>query len=114
MRFMAILALIALAGCATRQPVWQDRQRTINIPIGEARGLSGEAALQHLLAKSARITVDHGYRYFTIIKPAPAAEHPSGDATIRLFRNDEIRYPAPGVWDAYSLLAGHAPKPGPG
>lgn len=107
---LAMVALVALGGCATRQPVWQDRQRIVNVSGKETAGLAREAALQRMLAKSARIAVDHGYRYFTIIKPAPGANGtlilpPSGDVTIRLFRDNETRYPAPGLWDAYRLLS---------
>lgn len=112
---MAVAALTALGGCAARQPVWQDRQRIVDVSGKETVGLGREAALQRMLAKSARIAVDHGYRYFSIIKPAPAANGttilpPAGDVTIRLFRDNEARYPTPGLWDAYRLLSERAPK----
>lgn len=62
MRFVAItiFALIALGGCATRQPVWQDRERLVNVLSKEIAGLGREAALQRMLTKSAQIAVDHG------------------------------------------------------
>lgn len=112
MRFVAtaVIVLVALGGCATRQPVWRDQQRFVNVSGKDTARLSRAAALDRMLAKSARVTVDHGYRYFAIIRPVPAADgsvtlQPSGDLTIRLFRNDETKYPAPGVWDAYGILA---------
>ena len=109
--FPVLVAFLALAGCATRQPVWQDSQRIINIPGKETAGLAGPVALQRMLAKSARVTVDHGYRYFAVARPQPAANGavsflPGGDLTIRLYRDNETRYRAPGIWDAYGLLQG--------
>lgn len=108
---MIIVALIVLSGCAVRQPVWQDRQRIVNISGNETAGMAPEPALRRMLVKGARISIDHGYRYFALIRPVATATgslilRPSSDITIRLIRENEIRYPAPGVWDAYDLLGG--------
>jgi len=104
-----ILAAVVLSGCTTHQPVWQDRQRVIIVSGKDMAGASQDAAVQRMLARSARVTVDHGFRYFTIVRPVPApggplALRPGADVTIRLFRQGETEYPAPGVWDAYGLL----------
>ncbi len=70
------------------------------------------AARQFLLARAARLTVDHGYRYFAIVTPAiasgapdPIALKPGINLTIRLYRAGEARAPGYRVWDAYMLLS---------
>lgn len=109
---LSMITLAAVTGCATRQPVWQDNQRVVTVSGRDTASVSQQEAVQRMLAKSGRITIDHGFRYFAIIQPSPSANgsiplHPGSDLTIRLFRQGETRYPAPGLWDAYSLISNH-------
>jgi hypothetical protein len=106
---ISIIALAALTGCATRQPVWQNSQRIVTISGKDTAGVSQQEILQRMLYKSARVTIDHGFRYFAIIRPLPSPDgsiplRPGNDLTIRILRQGETKYPAPGLLDAYSLM----------
>ncbi len=74
-----------------------------------------------LLARSARLTVDHGYRYFAILEPAiasgtpdPVSLKPGINITISLYRPGDAQAPGYRVWDAYALLSPGRPAPSRG
>ena len=103
----ALMALVVLSGCASHAPVWENPH---NVPVSgkDMAALSPTAAYQAMLARAARLTVDHGYHYFIITDPllpaGSATLKPGTGITIRVFFDGQTRYPAPGVWDAVALL----------
>ena len=92
----------------------------------ETAGLSSADATRKALLEAARLTVDHGFRYFVIIRTSnPPAGHsgpstsrdqsipassaasilvPGTDVTIKTFRVGEVGRNRAGIWDAYQLL----------
>jgi len=111
-RFPAIVILAGLlSGCASHSPVLRG-DRTALVSGKETAGMSQQEATQLLLGKAARLTVGHGFRYFVVTAPPSLEKQGSGNAeirpgagiTIRLFRDGEIKYPAPRVWDAFLVL----------
>ncbi len=108
---IAILAAGLLCGCASHSPIWQG-DRAIVISGKMTAGMSPQDALQLFLEKAARLTVGHGFRYFVLATPLSpdrsglrnAEVRPGADITIKLFRDGEIKYPAPSVWDAFLVL----------
>lgn len=117
-RFPAIcaaLSFLVLSACVSRAPPLRGGQ--IGLISGrETVGLSSDAARNKVLAEAARLTVDHGLRYF-ILLPAPqmaasparpqragadTAIRPGVDVTFRALRKDPV---GGGAWDAYRLLS---------
>ncbi|MGZ5926586.1 MAG: hypothetical protein ACXWLJ_07895 [Rhizomicrobium sp.] len=110
----AALSLLILAACVSRAPPLRGGQ--IGLISGrETVGLSSNAARNKVLAEAARLTVDHGLRYF-ILLPAPqmaasparpqragadTAIRPGVDVTFRALRKDPV---GGGAWDAYRVL----------
>lgn len=113
-----LLAGILLSGCVSHAPAWENPRGIVVSGNGMA-GLTSAAAYQAMLARTARLTVDHGYRYFFITDPSLYAKDstlkPGASITIRVFHERGTRYPAPGVWDAFMFLAEKKrPTPGKG
>ena len=106
---LTLLLLLALTACVSPAP----RLAAGGIGIVTAKqtaGLSDEAARREVLARAARVTIDHGYRYFILL---PAANQPAARtgtaATIHAGQAQRFRIvrraPAGAeVWDAYRLL----------
>ena len=111
----AALSFLILSACVSRAPPLRGGQ--IGLISGrETVGLSSDAARNKVLAEAARLTVDHGLRYF-ILLPAPqmaasparpqragadAAIRPGTDVTFRALRKNPVDG---GAWDAYRLLS---------
>lgn len=76
---------------------------------------SAVAARRKVLVEGAAITLDHGYRYFEILRegtPIASKEpaiQPGADVTIKLFGEGEADPRSPGVWDADAIGAGLLP-----
>jgi hypothetical protein len=121
----AALSFLILSACVSRAPPLRGGQ--IGLISGrETAGLSNDAARNKVLAEAARLTVDHGLRYF-ILLPAPqmansaarpqragvdTAIRPGVDVTFRALRKDPV---GGGAWDAYRLLSVRKPgSHGPG
>jgi hypothetical protein len=106
---LALLLCLALPACISPAP----RLAAGGIGTVAARataGLSDQEARRTVLAQAARITVDHGYRYFILL---PAANQPAArrGAAIAIHAGQPQRFqivrraPAGAVpWDAYRLL----------
>ena len=110
----AALSFLVLSACVSRAPPLRGGQ--IGLISGrETVGLSSDAARNKVLAEAARLTVDHGLRYF-ILLPAPqmptsparpqragadTAIRPGTDVTFRVLRKEPV---GGGAWDAYGLL----------
>jgi hypothetical protein len=108
----AALSFLVLSACVSRAPPLRGGQ--IGLISGrQTAGLSSDAARNKVLAEAARLTVDHGLRYF-ILLPAPqmanapaqrtsadAAMRPGVDVSFRALRKEPV---GGGAWDAYRLL----------
>ena len=100
-------------GCVS--PVPRLQSGDIGIIAGkDTVGLNDETARGKALSEAARLTIDHGYRYFVVLPATniPAARTNTATAIVRagqpmrfqiMHRNPSPR--APGIWDAYRLLA---------
>ena len=111
-----LLAFGLLAGCVSHMPPLRAGQ-VGTISGRDTAGLANDAAEKKVLAEAARLTVDHGYRYFVILsgspqasgpaaRPGPAgtAIRPGADVRFRALSKDQIGRGATGVFDAYRLL----------
>lgn len=114
----SLLAPILVAGCVSHLPPLRMGQVGV-IPGRETAGLANDAAQSKVLAEAARLTVDHGFRYFVILpvaarstaasaavaRPTPGALpiRPGLDVSFRPLGNDQAG--RPGVFDAYRLLS---------
>jgi hypothetical protein len=108
----AALSFLVLSACVSRAPPLRGGQ--IGLISGrQTAGLSSDAARNKVLAEAARLTIDHGLRYF-ILLPAPqmanalaqrtsadTAMRPGVDVTFRALRKEPV---GGGAWDAYRLL----------
>jgi hypothetical protein len=106
-----------LAGCAHHMP-GLSANHMLMVSGRETQSMDAPGTRRFLLARAARLTVDHGYRYFAIVNPAiasgtpdPVSLKPGGNLTIRLYRPGEARMPGYRVWDAYALLSPGRPAP---
>ena len=106
---IALTIIIVLSGCIGTAPAMRD-SRTAVISGRVTAGLSATDATRKALSEAAKITVDHGFRYFLIANPQNASASnvaitPGANLTIRTFRNGEIKRNTPGFWDADSILS---------
>ena len=109
-RPILLTALCALALSACAHPIAPMRNdHTIMISGKRTAGNSDREAAQKMVIAAARMTLDHGFRYFEFVGAAnsygsgPPAIRPGVDVTIRVYRTDPHR---PGVRDAESVAAG--------
>jgi hypothetical protein len=88
--------------------------RPVVISGKSTMGISVRDATQKILLKAARLTLDHGCRYFKIVESPNAYPNgtstpsirPGADVMIRIYRQGEIDPYSPRVWDAQSIAAG--------
>ena len=120
-----VLLAAALSACIGPAPPLR-ASRIVTISGRETAGLSSADATKKALLEAARLTVDHGFRYFVIIRTSnPPIGHsgpstsraqsiptssaasilvPGTDITIKTFRVGEVGRNRAGIWDAYRLL----------
>lgn len=119
LRVVLILCVGAglLFACARHMPPLS-ANHTLWVPGRDTASMTAPVIQRFLLARAARLTVDHGYRYFAIVAPAirsgtpdPIGLKPGTDLTIQLFRPGEARRTGYRVWDAYALLSPGRPVP---
>ena len=126
-----ILCAVGLASCIGPAPAMRD-ERTAVVSGRDTTGLSTAGAIRKALLQAARITVDHGFRYFKIVEPRGQDEtyahsamalrlgsswaadgvsliRPGADVTIKVFRSGEMAATAAGIWDAEYLLTSGVP-----
>ncbi len=108
-----LLLLLGLAACVSPAPRLQPGGIGI-IPSKDTAGLNDEMARSKALKEAARLTVDHGYRYFVLLPAANLPTARAGAAAGAVGAGQPVRFqilhrsPSPraaGVWDAYRLLA---------
>jgi hypothetical protein len=76
-------------------------------------GGNADAVTKNALVAAARLTLDHGCRYFKVLgantylrRNAQLSLRPGADLTIAIYREGEIDPQSPDVWDAQSIAAG--------
>jgi hypothetical protein len=115
----AMLSLCFVAACASTAPPLRD-DRTAVVPGRETADLKPDEARRAVLLEAARVTVDHGYQYFSVLRRdvwtpsgtvhagTDSAIRPGDDVTIKVFHDGEISPGARDVFDAQRLLTGGA------
>ena len=104
---LLLLLLPALAACVSHAPRLQNGNFGV-VAGKETAGLDDKAATDKVLVEAARLTVDHGYRYFTLVPGGKASGtaprdliHAGQNVQFQILRRAR---PGRGVWDAYRLL----------
>ena len=94
----------ALSACASHAPPLAADQ-TLVVRGRLTAGLAPTDATRTVLVDAARLTVDHGYQYFRIVRASyGGAIRPGEDVTVRVFLKDGVRAGTPGLWDAQAIL----------
>ena len=123
-RVLAITAAALLCGCVAHEPSLLKGTQGI-VPGRDTAGLAPDAAREKVLRETAKIAVDHGYRYFTLLSGSASGPSnsalartplftstasanwtitPGAPVRFRLLKGDEGRREHLQRWDAYSLL----------
>jgi hypothetical protein len=108
---LGTLCSLALSACAHPVAPMQ-RDHTIAISGRDTAGYNTSDATQKTLNEAARLTLDHGFRYFQIVGSSnvysggPPSIRPGADMTIKVYATGEINPHSPGVWDAENIGAG--------
>ncbi len=110
---LALLAFCLLAGCASHMPPLRADGTTVLLGSRTA-GMSIPDAMRTMLAVGARVTVDHGGRYFRVVGTESSygtnlSVRPGADVVIRIYQSGEVEPKAPGVWDAQQILTSGPP-----
>ena len=111
---LQLLLPLMLSACVSHVPPLQNGN--IGVIAGkETAGLDEKAATPQVLVVAARQTVDHGYRYFTLLPglPGPPGAKAGGPAPANILHaGQNVRFQilrraraGRGVWDAYQVLA---------
>ncbi len=113
---LAVLGLAGLVGCASPAPAMRD-ERTAVISGRETEGAAPADAVQKALLLAAKMTVDHGFRYFRIVGSASpfstggdTSIRPGADVTIKVFHDGETSTRIAGIWDAQQILTTGVPN----
>lgn len=124
-RALALVAAILLSGCVAHQASLLKGTQGF-VPGRDTAGLNPEAAREKVLHETAKIAIDHGYRYFILVagttlnpnnpeltRTLSFTKTPSADTVaitpgvpvrFRLTNGDEKWAQHLQRWDAYSLL----------
>jgi hypothetical protein len=109
---MPFLLIGMLGGCIAHAPPLL-RGTQIVLPSKETTGLNPGQAADVVLKEAARITLDHGYRYFAILRVGSVTQQapaftvtPGMPVRVQLLKTN--RNGAEHVWDAYSILRDHS------
>jgi hypothetical protein len=106
---IGLASLAVLSACIGPAPALRDG-RTAVISGRVTAGLNTKDATTKALSEAAKVTVDHGFRYFMLVNPknttlSQAAVLPGADIAIKAYRKGEIRLNTPGLWDADVILS---------
>ena len=109
-RAVPILLIGWLAGCVAHTPLLHGTQ--LIVPAKVTTGLNSDDATHVALTEAARITVDHGYRYFALLPLGGVEQHrpfamtPGTPVRVQLL---QTKHSGDGrVWDAYAILQSHS------
>ncbi len=126
---IAVTAAAFLCSCVAHEPSLL-KGTLGSIPGKDTAGLEPDTAREKVLHETAKIAVDHGYRYFTLLAssssgqgnatltPSPVVSSPRSvnwpitpgvPMRFRLLRDGEGRKEHLQKWDAYALLRTPAP-----
>ena len=116
-RIVAFAAcFVSLSACSSALPPLRDDQ-TATISGQGIYYLQPSDYVASMMSRAAEMTVDHGYRYFTILNTGGASAYgsqsaiqPGRDVTIKLYSADEIAPGTRGVWDAQKILESGPPR----
>lgn len=110
--FAPFLFIGLLGGCVAHAPALLRGTQAV-IPSKETAGLNPGQAADLVLKEAARITLDHGYRYFAILPVGGVAQQapaftvtPGTPVRVQLLKTNRSR--AGHVWEAYSILRDHS------
>lgn len=101
-----------IAGCASPVPPLGPDQTAV-IPGSQTADQNADQATRTVLLDAARLTVDHGFQYFQIVRPQSAVLYgaprsspiaPGVDVTIKVYQKEDVPFAAQGLWDANKLL----------
>lgn len=108
-------AVSGLSGCISPAPAMRD-DRTAVISGRETAGYTQDDAVRKDLVLAAKMTVDHGFRYFRIAGSSPQiangraeAMKPGADVVITVFHEGEANAQTAGIWDAEEILTTGVP-----
>lgn len=109
---MALLAL-PLAGCISHEiPLRADH--TAVLSGQRTAGMSVADATRTTLISAAKLTVDHGGRYFFLERPSVPTQDfgvkPGSDVIVEVLMPGDRRMGHPGVWDAQKILTQGVPQ----
>lgn len=108
--------LSSLSACVSPAPAMRD-DRTAVIAGRETAGYTQNDAVRKDLVLAAKMTVDHGFRYFRIAGSSPQiangraeAMKPGADVVITVFHEGEANAQTAGIWDAEEILTTGVPN----
>jgi hypothetical protein len=106
----AIVCLAALAGCVSHEiPLRSDG--TVAMGEHKTAGMSAMDAARIAILDAAKLTVDHGGRYFRILRSGrTSAIRPGADVLVQVMDDGDPRAGGPGVFDAPKLLIEGVPQ----
>jgi hypothetical protein len=102
-----LVSAIFISSCAVPMPAMR-ADHTVTIAGRLTAGLGPADANRKAMSEAARLTVDHGFRYFKFVGTpngtAAAPALPGKDIVFKAFHKGEIRPNTPGLWDADTIL----------
>lgn len=106
--------LSGLTACVNPAPAMRN-ERTAVISGRETAGYSQDDAVKKDLVLAAKMTVDHGFRYFRIVDPSrqngrTGSIRPGADVVITVFHEGEATAQTAGIWDAEEILTTGVPS----
>jgi len=109
---------MALLSCMSQAPAMLNDRKAAISGRGTV-GMSSSDATRIMLTRAARMTLDHGFRYFQIAGSRTAASirdgmfsiQPGANIMINVYREGEINQRGQAVWDAENIAAGGRIKP---
>lgn len=111
---VAGVCVLSLAGCVAHMaPLRAD-----HVVVVSGKLTAGDAqpdAVRQALFQAAKLTVDHGYRYFRVLADDTgdgglSAIRPGVNVAVKLYAEGEIAPHSPGVWDADEILTKGLPS----
>lgn len=114
---VASLAILAfLSSCVAPMPALR-ADRMVTIPGRLIAGLAPADATRKAMAEAARLTIDHGFRYFMLAPNGSGAASvlPGKNVVFKVYHKGDIRPNTPGLLDADVILApGNPARNAPG
>jgi hypothetical protein len=102
----ALASAILRSSCIALMPALR-ADRTVTIPGRLTAGLAPSDATRKAMSEAARLTLDHGFRYFMLASNGPGAASvlPGKNIVFKVYHKGDIRLNTPGLLDADAILA---------